>query len=185
MSIQTELTRITNAKAAIKAAVEGKGVTVPAGTLLDGMAALIESIEAGGGGVQLQYNRLYPAATGTFTPAARTEINTDSPLVIEHNAGIVPFVAMVTSKGMSERGDLEFIVSFRVPHWNASYYDMNRLYSLSSIRGSSSSARDTYYGFYSGVFPSWDMEKVAVAQDSAAFYVNAGKTYTWTVYGIE
>lgn len=50
MSIQTELTRITNAKAAIKAAIEGKGVTVPDGTLLDGMAALIESIEAGGGG---------------------------------------------------------------------------------------------------------------------------------------
>ena len=50
MSIQTELTRITNAKAAIKTAIEGKGVTVPDGTLLDGMAALIESIEAGGGG---------------------------------------------------------------------------------------------------------------------------------------
>lgn len=49
MSIQTELTRITNAKAAIKTAIEGKGVTVPSGTLLDGMAALIESIEAGGG----------------------------------------------------------------------------------------------------------------------------------------
>ena len=50
MSIQTELTRITNAKAAIKAAIEGKGVTVPDATLLDGMAALIDSIEAGGGG---------------------------------------------------------------------------------------------------------------------------------------
>ena len=48
MSIQTELTRITNAKEAVKAAIEGKGVTVPDGTLLDGMAALIESIEAGG-----------------------------------------------------------------------------------------------------------------------------------------
>ena len=47
MSIQTELTRITNAKAAIKTAIEGKGVTVPDGTLLDGMASLIESIEAG------------------------------------------------------------------------------------------------------------------------------------------
>ena len=47
MSVQTELTRITNAKAAIKTAIEGKGITVPAGTLLDGMAALIESIEAG------------------------------------------------------------------------------------------------------------------------------------------
>ena len=48
MSIQTELTRLTNAKAAIKMAIEGKGVTVPSGTLLDGMASLIESIEAGG-----------------------------------------------------------------------------------------------------------------------------------------
>ena len=48
MSIQTELTRITNAKTAIKTAIEGKGVTVPSGTLLDGMASLIDSIEAGG-----------------------------------------------------------------------------------------------------------------------------------------
>ena len=51
MSIQTELTRITNAKAAIKTAIEGKGVTVPDATLLDGMAALIESIESGVSGV--------------------------------------------------------------------------------------------------------------------------------------
>ena len=49
MSIQTELTRITNAKAAIKTAIEGKGVTVPDGTMLDGMAALIDAIEIGGG----------------------------------------------------------------------------------------------------------------------------------------
>ena len=44
MRIQTELPRIINAKAAIKAAIEGKGVTVPDATLLDGMASLIESI---------------------------------------------------------------------------------------------------------------------------------------------
>ena len=49
MSIQTEPTRLTNAKAAIQTAIEGKGVTVPPDTLLDGMASLIESIEAGGG----------------------------------------------------------------------------------------------------------------------------------------
>ena len=48
MSISTEITRLQNAKAAIKAAIEGKGVTVPDATLLDGMASLIESIEAGG-----------------------------------------------------------------------------------------------------------------------------------------
>ena len=53
MSVQSEITRLQNAKAAIKAAIEGKGVTVPEATLLDGMAALIESIEAGGGGGNL------------------------------------------------------------------------------------------------------------------------------------
>lgn len=50
MSIQTELTRLTNAKASIVAAIEGKGVDVPSGSKLDALAALIESIEAGGGG---------------------------------------------------------------------------------------------------------------------------------------
>ena len=66
MSIQTELTRITNAKAAIKAAIEGKGVTVQDGTLLDGMASLIESIEAGGGemdtifGHSFEYGSIIP-----------------------------------------------------------------------------------------------------------------------------
>lgn len=77
MSIQTELSRIINAKAAIKAAIEGKGVTVPDGTLLDGMAALIESIEAGGGGMTV--------IQGTFTCAE----NTMSYEVV-HNLGKIP-----------------------------------------------------------------------------------------------
>ena len=71
MSIQTELTRIKNAKAAIKTAIEGKGVTVPDGTLIDGMAALIAAIEAGGGGgcgKNIDW-RGFPVLTGTFTPS--------------------------------------------------------------------------------------------------------------------
>ena len=65
MRIQTELSRIINAKAAIVAAIEGKGVTVPDGTLLDGMAALIESIEAGGGGAgELFHTEITPATSG-------------------------------------------------------------------------------------------------------------------------
>ena len=63
MSVQSEITRLQNAKAAIKAAIEGKGVTVPDGTLLDGMAALIESIEAGGGGLPG-----FKMISGTYTP---------------------------------------------------------------------------------------------------------------------
>ena len=71
MSIQTELTRIINAKAAIKAAIEGKGVTVPDGTLLDGMAALIESIEASGGGMKVEVFSITPANN---MPAGEYEI---------------------------------------------------------------------------------------------------------------
>lgn len=77
MSIQTELNRIKNAKAAIKAAIEGKGVTVPNATLLDGMAALIESIEAGGGG------REFKCTYGTITPIEKI-------FEIEHGLGEKP-----------------------------------------------------------------------------------------------
>ena len=54
MSIASELTRLQNAKNAITSAITEKGVTVPVGTKLDGMAALIGQIETGGGEVQLE-----------------------------------------------------------------------------------------------------------------------------------
>lgn len=54
MSIASELTRLQNAKNAITSAITAKGVTVPSGTKLDGMAALIGQIEAGGGEVKLE-----------------------------------------------------------------------------------------------------------------------------------
>lgn len=55
MSIQTDLTRIKNAKAAIKAYIEGNGLTVPDATLLDGMASMLEGIKT------------EKVITGTFT----------------------------------------------------------------------------------------------------------------------
>ena len=84
MSIQTELTRITNAKAAIKAAIEGKGVTVPDGTLLDGMASLIESIEAGGGGGGTGYNfdgNPRWVSSGEFTVSETVPVSTIEPIL--------------------------------------------------------------------------------------------------------
>ena len=76
MSVQSEITRLENAKTAIKAAIEGKGVTVPDATLLDGMAPLIDSIEAGGGSI----------VAGTYTPAS-TQTNR---VTITHNLGKKP-----------------------------------------------------------------------------------------------
>ena len=119
MSIQTELTRLTNAKAAIKAAIEGKGVTVPEATLLDGMASLIESIEAGGGsgGTQLAY--------GTFTPAADTYN-----YVVTHNLGVMPDFIVVWSSDASEpstyKGVLAIATSAKIMgkgQWYARFRD--------------------------------------------------------------
>ena len=85
MSIQTELTRLTNAKSAIKAAIEGKGVTVPDGTLLDGMAALIEAIEAGGGGEETLFGTYFE--TGSIIPAS--DITTDYTIKFQRNFSII------------------------------------------------------------------------------------------------
>lgn len=49
MSIATEIERIQNAKASIKASIEAKGVTVGDGTI-DTYASKIDEIQAGGGG---------------------------------------------------------------------------------------------------------------------------------------
>ena len=73
MGIQTDLPRIINAKADIKAAIEGKGVTVPEATLLDGMAALIESIETGGGDFSALPQKIDTVLSGSVTPASDAE----------------------------------------------------------------------------------------------------------------
>ena len=85
MSIPTELSRIINAKAAIKAAIEGKGVTVPDATLLDGMASLIESIEAGGGEETL-FGTYFE--TGSIIPAS--DITTDYTIQFQRNFANLP-----------------------------------------------------------------------------------------------
>ena len=85
MSIQADLSRIINAKAAIKAAIEGKGVTVPDATLLDGMASLIESIEAGGGEETL-FGTYFE--TGSIIPAS--DITTDYKIQFQGNFLSIP-----------------------------------------------------------------------------------------------
>ena len=96
MSIQTELTRITNAKAAIKTAIEGKGVTVPDGTLLDGMASLIESIQAGGGGSGTGSGY----ATGTYTVASDKQIGTNISNAIKIDTGLSEVKIFVFSQNL-------------------------------------------------------------------------------------
>ena len=75
-----EAVRLANAKTAIATAIESKGVTVPDGTKLDGMAALVEAISAGGDGLT--------AVTGEYTPAEKV-----TGFEITHNLGKIPSCA--------------------------------------------------------------------------------------------
>lgn len=70
MSIQSEITRLETAKSDIATAITNKGVTVPSGTKLDGMAALIGSIESGGANFQTKSVTYTENGTSTITPDA-------------------------------------------------------------------------------------------------------------------
>ena len=73
MSVQSEITRLETAKTNIATAITNKGVTVPDGTLLDGMAALIESIDAGGGDFSVFPQKIDTVLSGSVTPASDAE----------------------------------------------------------------------------------------------------------------
>ena len=165
MSIQTELTRIINAKAAIKTAVEGKGVTVPDGTLLDGMAALIESIEAGGGGV----------ATGSFA------LDTDysvvwEPFEIIHGIGKIP-TAFVLYREDAANG-----VS-NVSKGGIVYYGTTN--NSRFIRNPSASASATLNTFSDDIYYigssylAADEQKLTWAIPGSVFSMRAGNIYRW------
>ena len=80
-----------SAKSAIAAAIAGKGVTVPSGTLIDGMAALIESIEAGGGG---DFNFDGYIGITKATSGTHTVTNNSKSVYISHGLGETPKLAL-------------------------------------------------------------------------------------------
>ena len=174
MSIQTELTRITNAKAAIKTAVEGKGVTVPDGTLLDGMAALIESIEAGG----VNYNSTM--VEGSFTLAERTEVpgvtmGTADAFKFEHNAGFVPrAVFLYTEKIETDCPTL--YVTVVTKKTNSLYWLRTSAVYKYGTEQRYASNHSTSFGFNE-----WNDSVVSIGLRNTTMYFAAGLTINWAV----
>ena len=73
MSIQSEINRIAGAKSDIADAIEDKGVTVPSGTKLDGMANLIGQIS--GGSEKLNSTQVADAYDPTATYAVGDKVS--------------------------------------------------------------------------------------------------------------
>ena len=147
MSIQTELTRITNAKAAIKTAIEGKGVTVPDGTLLDGMAALIESIEASGGGGagELFHTEITPATSGEVLTlevgengeriaAMIVSAKVGSAFEYGKNYGVM-YIGTINTKGISADPAVFNLIVYRDGYSVAQAHNVSKHYNNSTPSG--------------------------------------------------
>ena len=170
MRIQTELTRITNAKAAIKTAIEGKGVTVPDGTMLDGMAALIESIEAGGG-------ESVEISKGTIKPNENILCTKASPYSILHGLSGEPDLFFLFAAGSSY--NIQYMLK-------TAQYMSSKLSGLLAYAGSTYQKGKTintdYYCFRYNT-----LSDVSVGQDDVKISINhnldlklaSGKDYYW------
>ena len=170
MSIQTELTRIINAKAAIKTAIEGKGVTVPAGTLLDGMASLIESIEAGGGGGEI----VYTSGTLVFSSSIRC-----NGYELTHGLGKIPQIFIISSKSQgSSDYSLYFYTEISESLRNVGYAADKFCYAYAN-KGFNYTSR---CGLSSNLSNTMDANKITF-RDAAYSYFDNAKVYSWIAIG--
>lgn len=175
MSIQTELTRLTNAKAAIQTAIEGKGVTVPSGTLLDGMAALIEAIEAGSGNF----------ATGTFT----TTDDITSNVVINHNLGVKPKFIIVLCTHISTYTEykpkqLSFYYLYQYDSENYGHkYQFPNASTTGYNNGDVSKSGLGETGAWHKVNVDETTFTLKQANISSTYGIGASKSFVWIAYG--
>lgn len=165
MSVQTQIDRISDAVSAVKAALTEKGVTVPDGTKVDGLAALIAAIESGGGGSTV--------ASGIITPATTTQS-----ITIEHNLGKAPTIFCLWLDKYALRSTYE--LASVCLHKNG---DQSMWYQRASTGKSGSSyvvnqGSDDIGGSYSFVKSNTAMS-IVFDLTVNALYFTAGKQYAW------
>ena len=124
MSVQSEITRIESAKTAIATAIAGKGVTVPEGTKLNALAALVESIETGGGADISPWSDM---VTFSITPAEDLAGDID---FTSFSPGITSYPSIFYLGQQANTSDSSYVQSMvRMGTWNSwkrLYYDANR-----------------------------------------------------------
>ena len=169
MSIQSEITRIESAKTAIATAIEGKGVTVPEGTKLDGMAPLIESIETG-----------INATGGTITVSS--DVNN---YVLTHGLGEVPkffVIGMIEDSGTLTGKTYILIGAFGFSDAESQYriFTSSNLYAPSGIF---KKAAITMTNSIKQSIVGANEETITVASSGGTHKLIAGATYYWVAVG--
>ena len=125
MSVQSEIDRIAGAKSDISTAITNKGVTVPSGTKLDGMAALIDSISGGEDVIIKQV---------TFNPSGNFLLSNNR-CVVTHNCGKIPKAVFIFSDNT-----------------NISYVGYGYIFNFSGSKNTTNVSMYTSYGFSDGTY---------------------------------
>jgi hypothetical protein len=190
MSIQTELTRISDGVSDALVALEEKGVTIPDGIKVDGLADLIAAIESGGGNLN--------GVWGLFTPA-----NT-SLVTIDHGLGKRPVVWGVIATALDDKAQKSTLGHFTYVRNGTSTGE----YSNSATSFSGTAKNEHIYGmhgFNSKTY--WDTEnsddisepnwynsniyvnknylKILPSTSRNQTYCTVGDTYVWFVLGAD
>lgn len=173
----------SNVDAAL-AAIAEKGVSVPTGSTSDALAALIASIEAGGGGVKM--------STGTYTPAADEHLGTPF-TAFEHNSGFIPnvFVMFPTKK---PKAQYDYAGCMAVVDVVKQINLVGRGVAIGAERGTSSLYTD---GWSTNTISTgsnanfeeeaWNESQVALPKGdySEPGYLRAGVSYIWYAFSFE
>lgn len=167
--------------AAAAAAIEGKGVTVPDGTLLDGMAALIGSIEAGGGTGGGGGAESGEWACGTYTPSDTITIGTNKYVTIETGLPSIRFFAFLLDRTVGTHTAYEYMAA--VWDYNGGNYYGYRLAHGSSNTINSVYAAVTLNNEYSAASMYAEAGTMKFRGVTTGTQVVAGKTYVWFAIG--
>ena len=138
MSVSSEITRLSSAKAAIKTAIENKGVTVPSSAKLDDYASLIDDISTGGGGAILtptagDYPVIENAGIGRIsaTSLTTTGISITIPVAGTYRLKWSAFRSSTSGTNSSRlyrtRSGSTSAIGTEVTAWTNSYYQANTL----------------------------------------------------------
>lgn len=182
MSIQTDLTRLQSAKAAIKAAIEGKGVTVPDATMLDGMAPLIESIQAGGGG-KVSF------ANGTVTFESDTTFDGMYPynnIKITHDSGFFPIAFYMYRGSSSSTYPFRFLsMILNVTNVNNSPETVGFYFTLEKYKTSTSQSVSKISSSGYNLNTYWTDTFIRPFYPNADIKIQAGVAVNWFIVGVE
>lgn len=177
--------------ASIVAAIEGKGVTVPSGAKLDALAALIESIQAGGDGSNI--------IVGSFI--LTEDLTTGSPLYIDVNFPKDEFPLMYCvfedTSGLRYNDvshtlpRARYVIAARTYSWQdteyypASGYNVAGIYTMKYIGGLVTHTNNGY-SVSGGVYGSMDISlesnqiRFKATENGAPYLV--GRTYRYILY---